>query len=97
MWSIDSFRRKSIAEVVSDTERMKNTIQNIYVKTIFVTLTTGIIFLLFTCMQFWVGEFYKGGLHVSRPPMKWSMTAEILRNTDIECKMMMTIFSKHSI
>jgi hypothetical protein len=51
-WSADGFRRKSIAEIVSDTEQMKNTPIHVCAKTVFVTLTTGIIFLLFTSVHF---------------------------------------------
>jgi len=43
-----------------------------------VTLTTGIMFLLFSACTFGCGEFYKGG---HRPRMKWSAIAESLRNT----------------
>jgi hypothetical protein len=45
-----------------------------------VTSTTGIMFLPFTCMHVWVGEFYESGPRVRRPPM----TAESLRNTGTE-------------
>jgi hypothetical protein len=47
-------------------------------KTAFVTLTTGIIFLLFTCMHFRVWGILRkmGGLRVRRPLMKWLATAE---------------------
>jgi hypothetical protein len=47
---------------------------------VMVTLTTGIMFLLFNCMPF-CGEFYEGSPRVRRPPIKWSAIAEILRNT----------------
>jgi hypothetical protein len=30
-----------------------------------------------------VGEFYEGGSRVPRPHVKWSATAESLRNTDL--------------
>jgi hypothetical protein len=48
-----------------------------------VHLTTGIMFLLFTCMHFWVGNFKKDGQRVHRPPVKWSAIAESLRNTAV--------------
>jgi hypothetical protein len=44
-----------------------------------VTLTTGIVFLLFT---FGSGEFYERGPRVRRPPMRWSAIAESLKNND---------------
>jgi len=44
-----------------------------------VTLFTGIMFLLHTCMHFLCSEIYEGGPHVSLPPMKWSAIAESLR------------------
>jgi hypothetical protein len=45
-----------------------------------VILTTGVMFLLFTCMQLF-GEFYDGGSRVRRPLKKWFAIAESLRNT----------------
>jgi hypothetical protein len=45
------------------------------------TVTTGIIFLLFTCKHIWVWAIYDGGPRVSRPPVKWSEIAESLSNT----------------
>jgi hypothetical protein len=50
------------------------------------TLITVIMFLLFTCMQFWVWEFYKCGPRVCRPMIKWSAIAEDLRNTALMYK-----------
>jgi hypothetical protein len=49
-----------------------------------VTLTTGIIFLLFTCMYFGCGAFFEGGPWVRRPPMNEFAIDKSLRNTDIE-------------
>jgi hypothetical protein len=49
-----------------------------------VTLATGIMFLIFTCMHYWCGEFYDGGSRVRRPAMKWSAAAESFRNTVLE-------------
>jgi hypothetical protein len=48
-----AFRRKVIAWIESDTEWMKITPIHVCVKIAFVTLTTGIIFLLYTSMYFW--------------------------------------------
>jgi hypothetical protein len=48
-----------------------------------VTLTTGIMFLYTLACTFECGEFYKGGSHLRRPPMKRSVTAESLRNTGL--------------
>jgi hypothetical protein len=48
-----------------------------------VTLNTGIMFLLFTYMHSGCGEFYEGGPHVRRPLVKWSVFAQILRNTAV--------------
>jgi hypothetical protein len=45
-----------------------------------VTLTTSIMFLLFT---FGCGEFYECGSRVRRPPIRWSAIAESLRKTDV--------------
>jgi hypothetical protein len=53
-WFTGAFGRKLFANIVSDTERMKNTPIHVCSKTAFVSLTTCIIFLLFTCMHFWV-------------------------------------------
>jgi hypothetical protein len=39
---------------------------------VLVTLTTGTMFLLFTCVHFCCGEFYEGG-----PPMKLSTAGNI--------------------
>jgi hypothetical protein len=47
-----------------------------------VTFTTGTMFLLFTCMHFWCGEFYEG---VRQPPIKWSAIAESLSDTVLAC------------
>jgi hypothetical protein len=44
----------SIAKTATDTERMKNTALHICAKTVFVTLATGMMFLLFTYMHFWM-------------------------------------------
>jgi hypothetical protein len=49
-----------------------------------VTLTTGIISFLFTCMHFWVWKFYDSGPRVSRLPIKWSAIDKILRNNDLQ-------------
>jgi hypothetical protein len=46
-------------------------------------LTSGITFPLFACIHFWFHEFYEGGTRGRRLPMKWSATAESLRNTDL--------------
>jgi hypothetical protein len=53
--------------------------------TVFVTLSTGVVFLLFTYMHFrWVCvEFYEGGPGERRPPVKWSAIAESFRNTGL--------------
>jgi hypothetical protein len=48
------------------------------------TLTTGIMFLLFTWMHFGCGVFYNGGPRVSRRPTKWSAVAESLGNTGLD-------------
>lgn len=48
-WSSGSFGRKTIA----DTEQMKNTPIPFCAKTAFVSLNTGIFFLLFTSRRFW--------------------------------------------
>jgi hypothetical protein len=47
---------------------------------VMVTLTTGIMCLLFT---FGRAEFHEGGPRVSRPPMRWSAIAVSLRNNGI--------------
>jgi hypothetical protein len=74
-----------MAKTVSDTERMKNTPILVCAKTAFLTLTTGIMFLLITCMHFWVWGILRemGGPCVRRQPMKRSATAESLRNTGL--------------
>lgn len=38
------------------------------------------MFLLFIYMKSGCGKCYEGGLHVHRPPVKWSAIAEHLRN-----------------
>jgi hypothetical protein len=55
-------------------------------ETAFVTLPTGIIFLLFTCIHFWVWGILRkmGGPRVRRPPMKWSAIAESLSNACLQ-------------
>jgi hypothetical protein len=58
---------------------------------VMVTLTTGIMFLLFT---FGCGEFYEGGASVRRPPIGWSAIAEGLRGTGVQqrkCKLKVRI------
>jgi hypothetical protein len=75
---------KSIAKMLSGAEPMKNTPIRVCDKTAFVTLTTGIILLSFTCMPCWVwGNFTNDvwSACVCRQPMKWSEIAESLRNT----------------
>jgi hypothetical protein len=61
---------------------MKDTSIHVCAKTASVILTTGIIFLLFTCMHFWVWEILRkmGGPHLHQMPMKWSAIAKSLRN-----------------
>jgi hypothetical protein len=49
-----------------------------------VSLITSIMFLLFACMYFWVGEFYEGGPHVCRPRVNWSTITKSLRNTALD-------------
>jgi hypothetical protein len=49
-----------------------------------VTLTTGIMFLLFICMHFGCEEFHEGGPRVRRKSMKLSAIAEILRSTGLD-------------
>jgi hypothetical protein len=58
----------------------------LYIKNVvMITLTTGIMFLLFTCIRFWVwGILRRWSACVCRPPMKWSTTAKSLRNTGFE-------------
>jgi hypothetical protein len=51
--------RKPAAKIVSDTEIMKNTPIHVFAKSASVTLTTGIISLLFTSCTFGCGEFYE--------------------------------------
>jgi hypothetical protein len=46
-----------------------------------VTLTIGIMFLLFSCMYFGCSEFYDGGPRVCRPPINLPAIVESLRNT----------------
>jgi hypothetical protein len=49
-----------------------------------INLTSGVMFLLFTCIHFCVcGEFDEGGPRVRWPPVNWSTIAESLRNTGI--------------
>jgi hypothetical protein len=43
-----------------------------------VTLTTGIMFIVFTYMHFLVWGIYEGGPRVRRPPVKWSAISESL-------------------
>jgi hypothetical protein len=50
---------------------------------VIIASVSGIIFLLFTCVTFWVRELYDGGPRVRLPPVKWSTIAESLRNTDV--------------
>jgi hypothetical protein len=45
-----------------------------------VTSTTGVMFLLLAYIS-GGGELFEGGPRVHRPSMKWSATAESLRNT----------------
>jgi hypothetical protein len=52
-WSAGGFGRKCTAKMVSDTEWIKNTRIYVCAKTSFVTLTTGMVLLLFTCMHIW--------------------------------------------
>jgi hypothetical protein len=48
-----------------------------------VSLSAGIMFVVFTCMDFVCGRFYEGGPRVRRPPMKCSVISECLRNTGL--------------
>jgi hypothetical protein len=43
-----------------------------------VTLTTDIMFLLFTCTHFWVRGMLRRWSACGRPPMKWTVFAENL-------------------
>jgi hypothetical protein len=52
---------------------------------VMVTLTTDMMFLLFTCMPFGCGEFCEGGAHVHRQPVKRSASVETLRNAELKC------------
>jgi hypothetical protein len=49
-----------------------------------VTLTTGIMFLLYIFMHFACEEFYEDVSRVCRPPMKYFAIAESLRNTALK-------------
>jgi hypothetical protein len=43
----------------------------VYIKTVVkLTLTTGVMFLLFTCTHFWVWGIYEGSPRMRRPLMK---------------------------
>jgi hypothetical protein len=49
-----------------------------------VTLATGIMFIILTCVHFRCGEFYEGVPHVRRSRVKWSSSiAESLGNTSL--------------
>jgi hypothetical protein len=51
---------------------------------VMVTLTTGIMVLLFTSVHFRVrGIFYEGGPRVRRPLKEWSGIVASLRNADL--------------
>jgi hypothetical protein len=50
---------------------------------VMVTITVGIMFLLFTIMHFWCEEFYEDTPHVHLQPMNWAAITESLRNTDL--------------
>jgi hypothetical protein len=50
---------------------------------VMVTVTTGMMTYLFACTYFWCGEFYEGGPCMRWPPVKWSATAESVRNTGL--------------
>jgi hypothetical protein len=56
----------------------------VYIRNVaMVTLTTGIMFLLFTCTHFWVRGMLRRWSACGRPPMKWTVFAESLRNTGL--------------
>jgi hypothetical protein len=50
---------------------------------VIVTLTAGIMFLLFFACTFGYGEVYEGGPRVRRPPVKWPAIAESVRYTTL--------------
>jgi hypothetical protein len=49
----------NVANIVTDSERMNNIPIHVCAKTDFVSLTTGIMFFLFTCMHFWAWEILR--------------------------------------
>jgi hypothetical protein len=51
--------RKPAKKIVSDTEIMKNTPIHVFAKSASVTLTTGLLFLVFTACSFGCVEFYE--------------------------------------
>jgi hypothetical protein len=50
---------------------------------VMVSLTTDIMFLLFTCTHVWVRGILRRWLALRRQPMMWSAAAESLRNTAV--------------
>jgi hypothetical protein len=51
-----------------------------------VTLTTGIMFLLFTCMHYWMWGILQSWSMCVWLPMKWSMIAENLKTAVLEAQ-----------
>jgi hypothetical protein len=62
---------------------LENTLISSYKNTVVVTLTTSRHFSHSLAFSLGYGEFYEGGPHVRRSPMKLSATAEILRKSGL--------------
>jgi hypothetical protein len=82
--STESRRISSFHNFLSFNHYFRKYFKLVYIKSVvMVILTARIMFLLFTCIHFWVWEILRkmGGPRVPRPPMKWSENAESLSNT----------------
>jgi hypothetical protein len=81
-WSASSFGRKQALQMYQALNEKKIHTYMSVLKPPLLRLTTDIMFLLFTCMHFWVWKILQkmDGPHVRRPSVKWCTIAELLRN-----------------
>jgi hypothetical protein len=83
-WPTECRRISSFHNSLLFNHHFKKYFKVVYGKMVMANLTTGIMFLLFTCVHFWVSELYEGGLWVPQPPMTWTEIAESLRSTVLQ-------------
>jgi hypothetical protein len=84
--------RKNKRCKICNTERMKNTALHVCAKAVSVTLATGVMVFIFSCIHFRVRGILQKNVCpcVRRPPVKWAAVAESLRNTGLDSSLTST-------